>query len=123
MPGLKKLDKLVIALSCIGIVLSFYMVFRPADDTVLVVYSDNEKLEFPMDDNEFVIKNSHGSMRIIIRDGRVQAAESTCEDKWCTDKGRIGRVGDSIVCLPAHIFLTIRQENKDKDHEFDTITR
>jgi hypothetical protein len=120
---LRKLDKLVIALTCIGIIISFYMIFRPADHKILIVYSDKEKYEYPLEDGEINIKNSHGSVHVIIHKGRVKAVESTCLDKWCTNMGAINSVGDSIVCLPAHIFLSIQQENVDAENEFDTVTR
>jgi hypothetical protein len=120
---LKKLDKLVIAVTCLTVVISFYLVFLPVDNKILVIYSNNERFEYPLEDNEFLVENSRGSLRVKIRDGRVGVFEPSCQDKWCTDSGWISRSGDSVVCLPAHIFLTIQQENTGRSGEIDTITR
>ena len=47
------------------------------------------------------------SITVIIENGEVYVTDSTCPDKICEHSGKISRVNQSIVCLPAGIVITI----------------
>ncbi len=120
---LKKIDKIIILVSILGIILSFIMIYRKSDRKILVVYADNKETIYSLKDADFTVKSREGSVNVKIRDGKVKVVESSCPDKWCTRMGKISAPGESIVCLPSKIFLIIREAGKKNDNGIDSITR
>lgn len=123
MLNLKKLDKLVILISIMGIILSFVFLYRKADRKILAVYADDSEEIYSLKDTDFIVKSREGSVNVRIRDGQVRVTESSCPDKWCTRMGKISNPGESIVCLPSKIFLVIREEGRESERKVDSITR
>ena len=121
--GLKKLDITIIIISVVGIIFSFLIFHRRADNMVLVVYADDRKKVYSLDDADFEIKSQHGRVKVQIRSGRARLVESSCPDQWCLRMGWIDEPGESIVCLPSRIFLVMEDENRHRKQDFDTITR
>jgi hypothetical protein len=58
-----------------------------------------------------------GTSRIAIEDGSVAFLDSPCPHKLCVRKGRIGRVGEWIACLPNGVVAKIQG-----DADYDGIT-
>lgn len=52
----------------------------------------------------------------------VTAVSSDCEDKVCMHTGKIRHSGESIVCLPAKVTVTIESDSHNKD-DIDAILR
>lgn len=65
-----------------------------------------EKKEIHID-NQF----AHNVVRI--DKGKVTMVESSCKDKICMKMGTITQPGESIICLPNHLILTIVSTNED----------
>ena len=57
---------------------------------------------------------------IEIRDGSVRMSEADCPDKICVKTGRISRSGQSIVCAPHRVTVTITGNSEKKP--YDVIT-
>lgn len=51
-----------------------------------------------------------GSNIILIQDGYVMMKEADCPDKTCKQQGKINMQGQSIVCLPNKMIVTVEQE-------------
>lgn len=49
--------------------------------------------------------NGHNTLQI--QDGSASITEADCPDKLCVRQGRISRVGESIICLPNQVVITI----------------
>ena len=58
-------------------------------------------------DKTFDIESNGISLTVEIADGAVRVKKATCPDKCCENMGRISKPGESIVCLPAHVTLTL----------------
>lgn len=68
------------------------------------------------EDGEYPIKSFYGSNLLIIKDGECYMAESSCEDHLCEKMGHISKVGETIICLPNEVFITvISGESSDYD--------
>ncbi len=52
-----------------------------------------------------------GRLVVNIQGGSVWVTGADCPDKTCENTGRIGRAGESIVCLPNGIVITIGGES------------
>ena len=50
-----------------------------------------------------------------VRNGRVRVAEADCPDKLCVRQGWISYDGESIVCLPHKLVVTVRGTGGDLD--------
>ena len=110
--GLSKGEKIFIAsvgaavliLLVAGIIISNLM---PAGNVVINI--DNKEYEtISLKENErVVIENEYGKNVIIIRDEQVFVESANCPDKTCIKQGKIMKTGQSIVCLPHRLTVTI----------------
>ena len=50
--------------------------------------------------------------RLVIRDGHAFVETATCPDGICAAHHPISREGESIVCLPHRVIVTVEQEKK-----------
>ena len=61
------------------------------------------------DFKEDVITN-YGKNILVIKNGSAYVSEADCPDKICTAHRAISKTGESIVCLPHKLVLTIESE-------------
>lgn len=60
-------------------------------------------------------------LSIYITDSGAKVVDATCPDKLCEHSKEITRSGQSIVCLPAKVSLTLKSETQQ--NEFDAVVR
>jgi len=63
----------------------------------------------------FTVKSNEGFLIVQINNERVRVIKSTCRDKLCMKQGWIDKPGESIVCLPNRISITIQGEKNGVD--------
>jgi len=51
--------------------------------------------------------------RLIIRDGKAYVQEASCPDGICVDHAPIFREGESIICLPNRVVVTVVGSDED----------
>ena len=56
-----------------------------------------------------------GSVHLVIRDGKADVTEATCPDHICVKHRPISRAGESIVCLPNRVVVTIEGDTAGID--------
>ena len=56
---------------------------------------------------ESVIETSYGTNRIAVEGGKVWVKESDCRGQDCMHFAPISRSGQTIICLPHHLSITI----------------
>ena len=77
--------------------------------------------ELPLtEDAVFDIDGLDGNNHLIIKDGMCFIEEADCPDKLCVKQGKISEVGQSIICLPHRVVVTIKGESSA---EVDTIAK
>ena len=66
--------------------------------------------EFPLDiETEFTIQGyNDGKNHLIIKDQIAEISEASCPDKICVDHAPISESGQTIVCLPNRVVVTIK---------------
>lgn len=69
--------------------------------------SVSRETDVPIDDEYNIILR-------VMPDG-VQVISSECGDKICVNTGKITRSGQAVVCLPAHISVTLRGGESEAD--------
>lgn len=64
---------------------------------------------------QHVYTNNGYTLTVDSADGWVDVIQSDCPTQDCKHSGAIKRSGQSIVCLPAHIIITLVGTNADYD--------
>lgn len=91
----------------------------PAEDGKVCVIrvSGQEVYEIPLSDiNDSITYKVDGELLVEVTVGEdgVFVKSSQCSDKLCEHTGKISRVGQSIVCLPAKVSVTIEGSNSNE---------
>lgn len=100
------LTPLVIAL----ILLIFTLLPRSAGEFVTVSLEGEQIARYLLTENISVpVKNSDGETLLIfnIENGAAFVSQPLCKDHSCERMGSISRAGESIICLPSQIVITV----------------
>ena len=76
---------------------------------VVITVSGEEYATLPLNENrELVIPGENGlDNLLIIKDGYADIAEANCPDKICVHQRKIRYKGETIVCLPNRVVVSI----------------
>ena len=98
-----------------GILLWIYSVGNTDTDAVVKIERDGEVLQtLPLnEDDRLEIKSEYGINIIEICSGKVKMKEADCSDHYCEKRGTISKMGESIICLPHKLVITI--ESRDEE--------
>lgn len=97
------LDAVILVVLIAAVGLGAYLIYRVPPDSV-TVRADGYERTFPLDEDRSV---ELGHLTVRIEDGYVWVEDADCADKTCERTGKISRAGQSIVCLPNGIVVTI----------------
>ena len=96
----------------IGLILLAWWQSRPvAAGGIAEVAVDGEVVaELPLaEDAEMVIEGYDGGENtLVIRDGEADITSASCPDGVCVRHRAVSRDGESIICLPNRVVVTIR---------------
>ncbi|MCR5639109.1 MAG: NusG domain II-containing protein [Lachnospiraceae bacterium] len=59
------------------------------------------------EDTEYEIQGFISKNILIIENGKARMKEAGCPDKLCVKQGEISKAGESIICLPNRIILSV----------------
>ena len=84
--------------------------FRGEGDTVIVSVDGKVIASYPLnvDRVEDIRTGEEGLNRLVIKDGKAYVETATCPDGICAAHKPISREGESIVCLPHKVVVTVR---------------
>ena len=101
---------LAAVLLLLGGALALYLrLTRQAGGTVTVQMDGKVVMELPLDeDAELTLGEGEHTNTLVIRDGKAQVVEASCPDKICVGQGAVQYAGESIVCLPHKLVVTIQ---------------
>lgn len=107
----KKADALIAALCLVvAILLVLLPMLRQDDvgDILTVTYRDGKRETYSLGTDQILTLhgNSH-TLTVVIENGTVYVRESDCPDGLCR-AGHISRDGETLVCLPAGIVLSVK---------------
>ena len=108
---------LAVVLLALGLAARPFLAARTADALTVVVSIDGETVErMPLERYEGGSYESRGyTVRVAAEGGAVRVAESDCPNQDCVHTGAISRAGQSIVCLPARVAVTLEGAASDYD--------
>jgi hypothetical protein len=105
---------LIVALLILGLSLMGWRVWGDSSRSSRVQVSVNGEtiLDLELSPNlseEYYIQLARGEAVLEIKDGavRLQDMEGLCPSKICSHTGWIRKQGESIICVPNHLFIRI----------------
>ncbi len=111
---------LISALLIAALLLAGYLfLFRKAGSTVTVTIDGEVYAEYSLSEDRVEdIYSGEGREqhnRLVIRDGVAFVESATCPDGICADHYAIYRDGESIVCLPHRLVITVVTDDTASD--------
>lgn len=77
------------------------MVSVSVDGEEIASYSLAEPLDI------MLAGNGEGGNRLVIEDGKASITEADCPDELCVRQKAVSKDGESIICLPHKLVLTV----------------
>lgn len=108
----------VLAVLALTIAVGWRFWRAPADSapTLAVVSVDGEEIErLPLSDAERTYTSRGYTLHAVFSSDGVRVTEADCPTQDCVRTGEIRRAGESIVCLPARIVITLTGSPPDYD--------
>ena len=92
---------------------------RPNDDLSCVIRVEGEvvhsvSLDKLSEETQYVVSGEL-PVTVVMNETSVYVSSASCPDKLCEHTGKIERAGQSIVCLPAKVSVTLESQNSDLD--------
>ena len=101
----------VLALIVVSFGLCFFL-FRKQGDTVIVTVDGQVYKTFSLNSPttyDIITGNNTSQMnRLVIEDGKAYVSYASCPDGICSSHRAISRSGESIVCLPNKVVITVK---------------
>lgn len=121
---LKKYDTIAIICVAVIVIISYITVnlLRNDEADTVVIYVDG-KIEKKLDLNknqEYKVDVDNGYNIVRIKDKKVRIKESDCGNQTCVNMGTISKDGQTLICLPHKVEVTIVSDDKS---EVDVIAR
>ena len=112
---MKKADIILIAVTVAiaGILLVFLYGVNNSSGAYVQIEIDGVIAEtLPLDtDTVFeIITDGDGRNTLVIEDGNAKVTEANCPDGICKSHAKIHRNGESIICLPHRVVITVVNE-------------
>ena len=103
-------DVLLIAVLAVlgGALALFLWCTRQAGGTVTVQVDGEIIMELPLDkDAQVVLGEGEHTNTLMIENGTARVVEASCPDQVCVRQGAVQYEGESIVCLPHRLIVTV----------------
>ena len=109
-------DIIVISMLLLAAVAALLSVNLTKKDGKFVVVEINGAVcaSYPLSQNGIFSLNG-GTNTLVIENGEAYLSYSNCPDHTCEQTGRIHYVGQTIICLPNRLSVTVHGENTEND--------
>ena len=100
---------LFIALILFGAALAVpAFLWHDSGDTVKISLNGKEFGTYSLaEDKEVTVEKDGHVNKVMIKDGKVWMKSASCKNQICVHTGKISNAGQSIVCLPNRVSVTI----------------
>lgn len=107
---MKKADLLLVVIVLIAAAGIYFFTSAGAEKGggVEVTVDGESKAFLPLDENDSIrIDMENGYNVVTVQDGEVMVTEADCRDQICVEHKKIRKTGETIVCLPHKLVVTI----------------
>lgn len=116
---MKKNDLILIGVILILAVFAFGVFFmtRKEGANVVVTVDGKEFGTYSLEENRVVeIESEYGTNLLHISNHKAKMEDATCPDLLCVNQHSINKTGETIVCLPNKVVVTVENgENNEVD--------
>ena len=119
--GGRKTDLLLVAGALIiaGGIWFFYSAGAEKGKGVEITVDGESKAFLPLGEDDSIRIDTDGGYNVItVKDGEVTVSEADCRDQICVEHKKIRKTGETIVCLPHKLVVTV---TGDKPGDFDAV--
>lgn len=90
--------------------LAWQLFHREPGAWAVVEVEGRETARYPLAEDRTVVIEGYGGGRntLVIEEGSAHVADASCPDKLCEKQGRISANGETVVCLPNRVVITVR---------------
>lgn len=76
---------------------------------VVVILQDGEEIgRYPLEEElELLIEGNYGDNLLVIGNGKAFIKEADCPDRLCVKQKAVSRQGESLICLPHRLVVTV----------------
>ena len=116
---MKKNDYILIAVILLAAAVMFggYRFLHQEDGAVVTVSVDGKITgTYPLDEEEEIQINDTNTL--VIKDGKADMIKADCKDQICVKQKAISKNGETIVCLPNKVIITVVS---DESNELDVV--
>ncbi len=122
---LKKRDIiLIIALLLVGVIflIIWHFVYSTSGKYITIEQRGDIIGTYPLDRDATIpiLYKNEGVNEIIIEDGSCYMNSAECPDHLCIKQGKIDKVGQTIVCMPNRVVVTVVGDDSDA---LDTVAK
>ncbi len=104
-------NDLILISSVLVVAFSVFMILKftaKSGNHVKVNLNGKNVAVYPLEKNaEHKIKTDYGYNLLVIKDGSAYIADADCRDKICQHHRAIKKEGESIICLPHKLVVTV----------------
>ncbi|MCI8308034.1 MAG: NusG domain II-containing protein [Lachnospiraceae bacterium] len=122
---MKRNDFILAAVIIIISVFSIFAMrfFSKEGDYVVITVDGVAYASFALSDDRVIRIGESGPdyNTINIEDKKVYISDADCPDRICVNHRPISKTGETIVCLPHRLSVTIKQSETD-DYSFDAVS-
>ena len=111
---------LVLSLLLLAAALHFYLTTRPASAQISFLIQQDDRIVQTIrhsaltNTGQFSVRTGNGNVHIEIDPAKgARIIESPCPDKLCMHQGYISKSGQTVLCLPEKVLITVVSEGKD----------
>ena len=104
---------LISALLLVALAVSLVTVLTRQDGTYVEIEEDGKIVATYSLDREGEYSLNGGTNILVIKEGRAYLTYADCPDHRCIRYGKIRFVGQSIICLPNRLTITVRGSSHD----------
>lgn len=93
----------------LGGALAVFLYATRQDGGYVSVQMDGQTvMELPLSaDTQVVLGSGEHTNTLVIENGAARVVEATCPDRTCVNQGAVRYEGESIVCLPHKLVVTV----------------
>lgn len=116
---MKKADFILIAAVVVvaGVLLFFLYGTNDNSGAYVVLEIDGQvvdTLPLDVDTTREIETDNNGTNTLVIKDGYAKMIDANCPDGLCTNQKKISRNGESIICLPHKVVVSVIDDNSDE---------
>ena len=91
-----------------GALALFLFITRQAGGYVSVRVDGEPVMELPLgEDTRIMLGEGEHTNTLLIENGTARVVEASCPDQICVNQGAVRYAGESIVCLPHKLVVTV----------------